>query len=136
MDCKSLMIGDWVLVNGTPMQIQSIDSIDDEIYAGDELYCLVEDRVHSEDKVEPILLTAEILEKNGMKWLSTEPSGRITYISIEPPIIATWLKDHWLVSVGPAGSTKMPYVEIGWLNYVHQIQHALKLCGIDKTIEI
>ena len=128
------MIGDWVLINGKPMQIQAINDIDGEIMAGDELYCLVEDRVHSEDKIEDIPLTKEILEKNGFKWLITEPSGDITYMHSEPPIIIVKMKYHWFADIGPAGSTKMPFVEVGWLNYVHELQHALKLCGINKEI--
>jgi hypothetical protein len=125
MKANELMIGDWVDIKATHSYIYKRR----KITANDLI-----DSIHTECVYIP--LTAEILEKNGIKWLSTEPSGRTTYISIEPPIMATWLKDHWLVSVGPAGSTKMPYVEIGWLNYVHQLQHALRLCGITHEISL
>lgn len=144
MKANELMIGDWVRIKGPSKYEGCIGTIEtllrhkeDEgayfkVFLREGVAIGLED-IYNED-IEPIPLTAEILEKNGIKWLSTEPSGRITYISIEPPIIATWLKDHWLVSVGPAGSKKMPYVEIGWLNYVHQLQHAFHDCGIDKEI--
>ena len=65
MKCNELMVGDWVLINNTPHKIQAIDSIDAEIQADDELYYFEEDRPHSEDKIEGIPITSEILEKNG-----------------------------------------------------------------------
>ena len=68
MGCKELMIGDWVLINNTPHKIQAIDSIDAEIQADDELYYVGEDRPHSENKIEGIPVTSEILEKNGFNF--------------------------------------------------------------------
>ena len=65
MKPTDLMLGDWVLINNTHHKIQAIDSIDAEIQADDELYYIGEDRYHSEDKVEGVPLTPEILEKNG-----------------------------------------------------------------------
>ena len=65
MKTTDLMCGDWVLINGTPHKIQAIDSVDEEISADDELYFVGEDRCHSEDKIEGIPLTKEILEENG-----------------------------------------------------------------------
>ena len=65
MEHKELMIGDWMLINGIPHKIQAIDDIDAEIQADDELYYVGEDRSHSEDKIEGIPITSEILEKNG-----------------------------------------------------------------------
>lgn len=65
MKCKELACGDWVLINGVPHKIQAIDGIDAEIQADDELYYVGEDRHHSEDKIEGIPVTSEILEKNG-----------------------------------------------------------------------
>ena len=66
MKATDLMIGDWVLINDAPHKIQAIDSIDAEIQADDELYYIGEDRYHSEDNIEDILITPEILEK---KWV-------------------------------------------------------------------
>lgn len=150
MDIRDLMLGDIVRVNknvcikkGTIVRVVSVDTTNKLPEKGLEgsVGCVDINVRYNNGGVwaaflDPIPLTAEIMEIIGLKWLSTEPSGRKTYISLEPPIIATWLKDHWLVSVGPVGSTKMPYVEIGWLNYVHQLQHAFHDCGIDKQIII
>ena len=66
------MIGDWVLINGTPHKIQAIDSIDAEIQADEELYFVGEDRHHSEDKIDGITITPEILDKNGFYARNTQ----------------------------------------------------------------
>ena len=126
MKIDELMIGNWVLVNGTPMQIQAINDIDGEIMAGDELYCLVEDRVHSEDKIEPIPLTAEILEKNG--WYV--PQAKIWW---ECYNVSFWLAQF------VDGRFKIMTDEdsdcvFAAIRYVHELQHILRLCGINKEI--
>lgn len=130
LNVNELMIGDWVLVNGNPMQIQAINDIDGEIMAGDELYCLVEDRVHSEDKIEPIPLTAEILEKNGFELVRNVPC----------PNKNVWSFDTFSI-YEHHDKRRYPYFWIPLgdnadIKYVHELQHALRLCGIDKTIEI
>lgn len=122
---NELMIGDWVLVNGNPMQIQAVNDIDGEIMAGDELYCLIEDRVHSEDKIEPVPLTAEILEKNGWKY--------------NPTIKAyEWKDKAFYISIHLDEKTRIyvvnDYIFGMALGAVHELQHALRLCEIDKTI--
>ena len=68
MEIKDLMIGDLVLINGTPRKIQGIDSLDGEVIADGEIYTLINDRCHSEDNVSGIPLTHKILEKNGFKF--------------------------------------------------------------------
>ena len=68
MKATDLMIGDWVFINNIPHKIQAIDSIDAEILADDDLYYVGEDRCHSEDKIEGIPITPEILKKNDWYW--------------------------------------------------------------------
>ena len=88
-----------------------------------------------------IELTPEILEKNGFKrdplWHHCDKdldnysisvqlgyANRIEYIKI-----AEKGKDN----VIPSERTKLYLTHI---KYVHELQHALRLCGIDKTIEL
>lgn len=135
MKANELMIGDWVRINNVPMQIQSIDSIDDEIYAGDELYCLVEDRVHSEDKIEPIPLTAEILEKNGF---IRQQFNHFRYENEDNDLVMAFYPKEINYTGGGYDyidiyKGRMTLREIP-ISYVHELQHALKLCGIDKEI--
>lgn len=138
MKANELMIGDWVLVNGTPMQIQAINDIDGEIMAGDELYCLIEDRVHSEDKIEPIPLTAEILEKNGF---IRQQFGHFRYENEDNDLVMAFYPkkknymeggyDYIDIYKGRMTLREMP------ISYVHELQIALRCCGLfDKANDI
>lgn len=126
MKANELMIGDWVLINGTPRKIQAVNGVDDEIMADDELYTLAEDRYHSEDKVDGVPLTSEILEKNGFgDEFSDEYYGGEITINLD---LDEWVEedeDGYVI----AGHGKK-------INYVHELQHALHLCGIEKEIEL
>ena len=121
MKANEVMIGDWVIGgSGEPFKIGIIEP--------DFLYW---------NEVQPIPLTPEILEKNGIKWLCTEPSGRKTYCCNEPVVQCTYIPNSgWLINVGACGSIKVRFVEISKIQYVHEFQHALKLCVIEKEIEL
>lgn len=155
MKASGLMIGDWVLVNGTPIQIQAVNDIDGEIMAGDELYCLIEDRVHSEDKIEPIPLTAEILEKNGFEEIKWNEFGEESSEGKPTNIFRCELETKCLMIKVEVGIYKPNFIiipvpddcggEVEIANIckidgsdimLHELQHALRLCGIEKTIEL
>lgn len=128
MKAKDLMIGDWVLINGIPNKIQAIDSVDDEIMADDELYTLAEDRYHSEDRVEGIQLTPEILEKNFREYL---PGLNLMYHLKGPYCAMNEEGNKWVFGLVKDGGGRYPMVKI---SFVHELQHALRLCGIEKEI--
>lgn len=115
MKATDLMVGDWVLINDAPHKIQAIDSTDAEIQADDELYYVGEDRYHSEDKVEGVPLTPEILEKNGWKH-----SNRLMVIRIDG--------DDFYWSEGLGGVLYKNQYNMCDCKYVHNLQHALRLC--------
>ena len=103
------MIGDWV-VGGSeePFKIGIIDP----------------DFLHW-NEVQPIPLTPEILEKNGFvkhdtwdEWVHYETGIFIDF---------TLLVDEYGFHLD------IPNARI---KYVHELQHALKLCGIEKEIEL
>lgn len=77
--------------------------------------------------LQPIPLTPEILKKNGFN-LSRDKSG----IGI--------LDTYWLgEGIGfRLHNFETDYYQFGLakIRYVHQLQHALRLCGISKNIEI
>ena len=70
----------------------------------------------------PIPLTAKILEKN----LANEQ--RNGYIS--------WVKDEYCETCFDIEMLINSTIIEKRFEYVHQLQHALRLCGIDKDIEI
>lgn len=123
MKPTELQIGDWVLINNTPHQIQVIDSIDAEIQADDEVYYVGEDRYHSEDKLEGVPLTYEILKKNGWKdaefWCEYQEGNNS---------IQACLPDM-------RGRINGIEVEHFRCEYVHQYQHLLRLCGLDELAD-
>lgn len=117
METTDLMVGDWVLINDAPHKIQAIDSTDAEIQADDELYYVGEDRYHSEDKVEGVPLTPEILEKNGWKH-----SNRLMVIRIDG--------DDFYWSEGLGGVLYKNQYNMCDCKYVHNLQHALRRCWL------
>lgn len=120
MKANELMIGDWVKHSITG-QIGKVYRI-----CGNEYIAFIDGDTQSE-LVEPIPLTPEILEKNG---LANDPYGchfkedgdMALEISVEEEGI------YWTINYNEYSILK--------LKYVHQLQHALKLCGIDKEIVV
>lgn len=115
LHAKDLMIGDWVCFDGdtehtNPVQIDGIST---------EKACVDGDWY---DIWEPIPITAEILEKNG--WRKND----IFMIFNEDPNTEL----SWTNRCG-ACLYKNGY-HICDCDYVHQLQHALRLVGIEKEI--
>ena len=139
MKLTDLAILDWVLINNTPHKIQAIDSIDAEILADDDLYYVGEDRCHSEDKIEPIPLTPEILEKNGFERGVVIPSNFYRNIDNERLIFSPHSSCYGLVYVHWNESNDadiMHRLEVQQpIMYIHQMQHALRLFGLDELAD-
>lgn len=110
MKVTDLMIDDWVVgCSGEPFKIGIIDP----------------DFLHW-NEIQPIPLTPEILEKN--EFFKSYDDDGIHY-------------KYTLISDGIGFSLKYVRSVFQWLGpldfkYVHELQHALKLCGIKKEIEL
>ena len=114
------MVGDWVSIpHGFAMQIVDVG----EDYA----YATWEDNEgdpwefdDKDDQPQPIPLTPEILEKNGWKeteyWREYEDGNTIIQYS---------LSNIWGIINGIE-------IEHFKCEYVHQLQHLLRLCGLDE----
>lgn len=132
MDAKDLMVGDYVIRKNVPKEIlivDTIDSIRDIVYLDLDGLGITEKL----ENIEPIPITPKILKKNGFVkqdydgWLISENNGRrlIEY--------RTDYFDGLLI----INFVEEPYSKISIkLKYVHELQHALKLCGINEEIEI
>ena len=130
---NELMVDDWVLWKGKQVQVVSVSGVK---YSFDHIdvtlaHCNNEKVLESHDikSIQPIPLTPEILEKNGftthishcgVKWLWIEKQKFELAIDEEN---------------GNKITTALGLIDIE-IKYVHELQHALKLCGIDKTIEL
>ena len=132
MKANELMIGDWVEYRFTgwtekggvykDYQYVQISSIGQLYIKADN------DRVASADGVEfyPIPLTPKILEKNGFIYLDENVWGKTgTEINIylDCGVFAIITHKGFLCLGGR-----------GEIHFVHELQHALRLCGIEKEI--
>lgn len=121
------MVGDWVLINDAPHKIQAIDSTDAEIQADDELYYVGEDRYHSEDSIEGILITPEILEKNG--WKDRE---NLMELRVDEGTRFLWPKGY---GVFTGAFTNKIGCYICDFKYVHTLQHLLRSYGLNELAD-
>lgn len=134
MKGSELMIGDLVAVSNTPLQIAALGTVKAGFLdaKGEMFY-------HYYDNIEPIPLTAEILEKNG--WIENPdiPRAVIYYTQKFKDGDDGWLWDFDVrIDCDPYGDYHLMHngVSFCYVNYVHALQHVLKLCGIDKEIEL
>ena len=156
MDVKELMIGDWVyglvednemvgkIIGKHPAKIVKLDENGDYSaqcpYTFDELYDgdgrLIDDFCWY--GCEPIPITPEILEKNGFELYDVHMFGSDWYRwtdnknSILFDISSAPLRCSVIKKVGRKGSCTYD----GVIQYVHELQHALRLFGINKGIQL
>lgn len=137
--CRALMVGDWVTNrNGSPMQIVAVD--EDNAYAceGNEerpwIYGDDEDY-----KPEPIILTPEILEKNGFERGVITPSKFYRNIDNERLMFCSYGSCYGLGYVHWNESNDadiMHRLEVQQpIMYIHQMQNALRLFGLDQLAD-
>lgn len=137
--CRDLMVGDWVSIpHGFAMQIVDVG----EDYA----YATWEDNEGDpweyDDKIEPpypILLTREILEKNGFE-VDDKAIWRIE-VDVRCSYSKKFGEDFMCYSVDIEEMEEGGWFDFGidcclWqgvaINYVHELQHALRLAGLTE----
>ena len=119
MKPNELMIGDWVYRPDCYSKVKEIR--ENGIIGLDHLRGII-----SFTELEPIPLTPEILEKNGFVYDSKDKLFEDIY-----PRISMLYAQYRLVENGCIN-----YGEMHEIKYVHQLQHALRLCGKNKEIEL
>lgn len=124
MKTNELMVGDWVMYNPNVF-------IEDEYEPTKECYpTKIENGedidLSVEDCYTPIPLTPEILEKNfESKCKRWYWGDEFSDINIDEFTDGLWEVTVWDVEIG------MLDCKI-YISYVHELQHVLKLCGIDR----
>ena len=145
MKANEVMIGDWVSCGGHYRKIQSLefDNTEEEkcwFWSDeDQALCLLSEH-------DPIPLTPEILEKNGFKIDKNEtyckryifacnlnkiPQTVVEFSFYGEGVSADTLFKCWTKPESCDGENS---IHICDLKSVHQLQHALRLCGISKEI--
>lgn len=129
MNATDLMVGDLVLLFGeTPARVDAIGDTEVYVYEKERGDWQI-GYVH----IKPIPLTAEILEKNGFEeciW-GGKKSWRRRYLVHNEVLICIDGRDGGFKHFGYQG-----YNSEICITYVHELQHCLKLCNIQKNIEI
>lgn len=85
------------------------------------------------EKLQPIPLTAEILEKNG--WIWEDKDALYLYLKINGCKVVECLphiSDTAIHCVLAYRNTRLRIT----LRFVHELQHALRLCGIEHEITL
>ena len=87
------------------------------------------------DEIYPIPITIEILKKNDILY---RKSSFYYIINDDKDLNCTHyiyqtIKDDWAIGVDLGAEN---YSNFARIKYVHELQHALKLCGIDKEIVV
>ena len=120
LTCCDLMIGDWVFRPDCYDKVVEVRK--DSILGSDPLRGLIPIA-----DLQPIPLTAEVLEKNNFEKhydgdiiIYTHPQGIIIEMGI----------NYKLFDDGRFYVRGIQHR----LYYVHELQHALRLCGVDKEI--
>ena len=126
MEIEDLMTRDWVSFRGKPVRIEEISRPTQKV-------CVSTPRMVAFPKVfeiEPILITPEILEKNGFNK-NPDNSG---FILVCNSVHLTWGFYKNCLSISDwdyGGDNQISSVRC---LYVHTLQHILRLCRIDKKI--
>ena len=118
--CKDIMVGDYIANrNGSPMQIVAVD--EDNAYAcagNEERPWIFGDNEGYEPQ--PIILTPEILEKNGWCY----------------DVEDMWLHDKVYFGIERRNGGFQCYnIKQIKLDSVHQLQQTLRLCGLNELAD-
>lgn len=150
---EELMVGDWVYMKahrGFDSQYIKVESIpdpsSDTLYGHIGAYPISEDmdfRDIEDSHLEPIPITQEILEKNGFtnygeSWfIPHDDKNKRESVMVGFHMYCT------VINITKGNNAYYKEVPCKYRCcaenrhvYIHELQHCLKLCGIDKTIEL
>ena len=150
MKAKELMIGDWIKLKDAKLgdvnfigPVVQIKSITGKHVLVPNSKGLLEDV--TEEYLLPIPITPDILEKNGYKQIK---GGKVMGLHVAD-IFNLEISDEYgcqlKIDLQDFGSTEAThwYITIqgkfsfsGYIGYLHQLQHVLRLCGVDKEIKV
>lgn len=131
-----LMVGDWVICYH-PSRLKSFEKVSVGLLhtMQEQEYGHIKEDSPLFRIVEPIPLTPEILEKNDILY---EKQSYYYVIEDDKDLECTYyiqqvLQGDWVLGVDIGAYDCSVFARV---KYVHQLQHALRLCGINKEIEL
>lgn len=140
---SDLSVGDWVRYDGKEYQVQCVDGLSEMV----TLFGYCEQREESADNLRSIPITADILETNGFMRCSDEFNiyeyttllGKIlrtTQVHLTTPQSINVFLHDTTIERGYYHREKTSVYILRDELYVHDIQHALRLAGVDKEINL
>lgn len=131
MEAKQLQIGDFVSYLGDPVRVTAVRTVyDDRTNPIGIMSPLKIEYFLKEEDVKPVPLTTDILINNGFRQ-DTIGSGLIRHIDGAENL-------YVLVNYRHNGECRSVEISNGVYNlsrpvrYVHEFQHALRLCGLSE----
>lgn len=139
MEIRNLMIGDWVICNDLKMQVAAIGETVGFLDCYNQVYWAYE----GFDRIEPIPLTEQILVKNGFEYAFNEVSKMQNKQLLVANIGSHYIEVHldkknvaiWC-DYDENGDGVCSDILIDLPHHVHNFQHLLRLCGIEKELTI
>lgn len=124
MKANEIQIGDYVNYRGQIIKVTSLydKGGSNEVGWSDKESVWVNGRC-----IEPIPLTPEILEKNGWMYIAEDKVFYPENLKGELP---------WICYITDGSNEVFRMKDFCNLQYVHELQHALRLCEIEKAIEL
>lgn len=124
MNIKELMVGDWVKNDlGEIQQVVELQERGAMLFYND---------IYPYEDIEPIPLTPEFLEKN---FGEARNGGYFDGDEFYELFIIEVTGSTWIIKRDNIEFSNIPRQQV-MVSYVHELQHALRLCGIDKEIEL
>jgi hypothetical protein len=126
MRTDELQVGSWVMFNNKPCQVKGLHNDDTATFVGHRcLFYLID--------AEPILITKELLEKNGFKRENLITSynhyiGIDNRVSLNDDFYYINSRNTWHVHVDSEDYCTIANCE---LTYLHELQNLLRICKID-----
>ena len=125
MKAEELMIGDWVQMPKGTCRVISIQD-------NDVIFTDIADGIDGSfyiNEVKAIPITPEVLEKNG--FVKQGFSGWEIYTE---DFLILWRNDYPDILEIRSFNAAYGYFYRSYISYVHELQHALRLCGIEKEV--
>jgi len=127
MELNELMIGDWVSYKGKPHKVNGIE--DNHLYLKNPNGSVI---MALPDEITPIPVSKEILKKNGFDLTDMEEFARLDFADGKFVIRAMYHKD----SGKQTGWAYFAFNVLSIIDYVHQLQHAFRICEIKQEINL
>ena len=124
------MQGDLVLLFGeAPARVDAIGDTEIDVTTLED----AEDWRGGDHHVEPIPVTPEILERNGFVRRTEGKVSRKSHQYVREGVYVSWWRQRLVVRHKQEPGRPSQYMNVD-CHYIHELQHALRMAGIEKEV--